>query len=441
MHRAILTLLVGAQLVTACARVAEADPPAPDRATPLRYVILVTGGELLEGTYADAHTPFLTRTLSPLGCQCVGATLVDDNRQDIVDALHGATNRAPLIIVTGGLGPTPNDITRETLSEFTGIPLQEHPEALAELERRFHQPREQLRANLRRQTLAPTRGGILENPHGTAVGLVFEAGPAIIVALPGPPRELRPMVQDRLVPLLQRRFRIHPVGTTLTLRFIGLGQSQIDQVIKDQVKPDPDIHITSLFEGGRVDFTFALPGQDLADRERLQALADRVALHLGDNLYARDGSTLEEAVLRRLPTRSHRIVLVEIATGGRLAAAVTGPADASHLQVIAYVASSRAEAHRMLGQPASETDSAAVVPVPDPGLTLLQAAAARTEPAWIVVVDEPRRDPAGSLVVGLILQDPAGRRVTNALSLRDPSEGGRANLVNQVLDSWRQFAR
>src|SRR5215831_18818607 len=103
-----------------------------------------------------------------------------------------ATNRAPVVIVTGGLGPTPNDITRQTLSEFTGIALREEPEAVTALEKRFIQKRDQLRPNVLRQALTPSKGGYLKNPNGTAVGLIFDLGDVLVVSLPGPPRELQP---------------------------------------------------------------------------------------------------------------------------------------------------------------------------------------------------------------------------------------------------------
>ena len=159
-----------------------------------------------------------------MGCRCVGSISIDDDPGQIKRALHFATNQAPLVIITGGLGPTPNDITRETLSEFTGIPLHEHPDALAEMERRFRQSRDQLRPNLRRQTLVPVRGGYLKNPDGTAVGLVFEGSSekSVMVALPGPPRELQPMVKNELVPFLQRRFGVRSFGSSMTLRFVGV---------------------------------------------------------------------------------------------------------------------------------------------------------------------------------------------------------------------------
>jgi nicotinamide-nucleotide amidase len=225
--------------------------PQAEKSAPLQYYVIVTGGELLEGVYPDAHTPFLTRALRPLGCQCVGSTIVDDKREDMLEVLRFATNRAGLVIVTGGLGPTPNDMTRETLSQFTGIPLREHEDVLRDMERRFQQPRNQLRANLRRQCLVPSQGGYFKNLEGTAVGLVFDHGASVVLALPGPPRELQSMVETDLIPFVQRRFGVREFGTSLTLRFVGVGQSLIDQTIKDHLRIPPEVLITSLFESGQ----------------------------------------------------------------------------------------------------------------------------------------------------------------------------------------------
>ena len=202
-----LCTLIFAFLSVALVQPLAAGNPAPAPASgPTRYMIVVTGGELLSGAYADGHTYFLTRTLRPLGLQCVGSMSVDDKLPDIEEALRFAAGKAALVIVTGGLGPTDNDVTRQALSGFTGIALQEHPEVLKEMARRFRVSSEELRANLRRQTQVPVGGAYLKNSNGTAVGLVFESPRAVIVALPGPPRELQAMVRDELVPYLSRRF-------------------------------------------------------------------------------------------------------------------------------------------------------------------------------------------------------------------------------------------
>ena len=148
------------------------EPFKPQRAA-LDYVIVVTGDELLAGAYADAHTPFIARTLGRLGLRCVGSMIVGDERPAIKEALRFATGKARLVIVTGGLGPTDNDVTREALAEFTGIAMAEQPDVLAEMERRFKVPREELRPGLRRQTRVPTFRHVSEERrrHGRGAGL------------------------------------------------------------------------------------------------------------------------------------------------------------------------------------------------------------------------------------------------------------------------------
>lgn len=152
-----------------CTSPDSVSPAATASAT--RYAIIITGDELLTGIYADGHTPFLTRTLRPLGLECVVVLCVGDTQEALRAALDFAVHKAPLVLVTGGLGPTDNDITRETISQFTGVTLEEDPDVLARMAARLNTPPEQLRANLRRQCRVPAAGRYLDNPHGTAVGL------------------------------------------------------------------------------------------------------------------------------------------------------------------------------------------------------------------------------------------------------------------------------
>ena len=430
-----LMLLPGAR-VSILAAPAE---PAPAEAKPFDYMLVITGGELLEGVYPDAHTAFITRTLRPLGCRCVGSMLVDDERQDIQQALRFATNRASLVIVTGGLGPTPNDITRETLAEFTGIPLQEHPEVLAEMARRFGQPREQLRPNLLRQTLVPVRGGYLKNPSGTAVGLIFEVGAAVIVALPGPPKELQPMVTRELVPYLRQRFGVRDFGCTLTLRFVGVGQSLIDQTIKDHVSIAPDVTITSLFEGNRVDFFFTLPGNKPEDQARLKRLEDNIREHLGEYIYADDTSTLEEVVARQLQARGSSLALVEIGTGGNLAAAFNGMKGGAPWLVGAFAAPTEEALARMLmaRAEAGAAGSAGADRVKD----LASLAAKATRSQWAIAVGPIEPATGDAKQAELAIKYPDDRWETERVILRDSGELGRRSLVTQLLDQVRRRLR
>ena len=413
--------------------------PTPSEAKPLDYVLVITGGELLEGVYPDAHTPFITRTLRTLGCRCVGSLLVDDERQDIQHALRFATNRAALVIVTGGLGPTPNDITRETLAEFTGIALQEHPEVLAEMERRFHQPKDQLRPNLRRQTLVPVKGGYLKNPNGTAAGLIFEGANAVIVALPGPPRELQPMVTRELVPYLRLRFGVRDFGAALTLRFVGVGQSVIDQTIKDHVSVAPDVVVTSLFEGNRVDFFFTLPGNQPEDVARLKRLEDNIREHLGEYLYAADSSTLEEVVARQLQARGTSLALVEIGTGGGLATAFNSMKGGAPWLVAAFTAPTEEALARMLPSPAEAGAAGRAGLETIQGLASLAAKATRSQ--WVLAVGPIEPEAGDAKRVALAIKYPDGRWEAEHVILRDSGELGRRSLVTQILDQVRRRLR
>jgi len=426
-----LIMLLGA---VGIARAAEAPAePAVD------YALVVTGGELLQGVYPDSHTAFITRTLAPLGGHCVLSVSVDDRREDLLRALGFAAAQAPLVIVTGGLGPTPNDITRETLSEFTAIPVEEREELLADLERRFGQKRDQLRANLRRQTRVPTPGGFLKNAYGTAAGLVFDDGRRVVVALPGPPRELQPMVRGELLAFLQRRFGVRPPGSTLTLRFVGLGQSAIDQAIREQGQLPPDVFVTSLFEGGRVDFTFSLPQNSATNEARLRAIADRVRAVLGDRIYAEGDTSLEEVVVGGLARGNRTLALAEVGSGGGLAASLHRAAGIDRVLVGALVAPSEQQMWRLAASGAAESTNQ-----PDAGEALLRAIATaarrKTGAAWVVVtshaVAETGRPPAVTVALAA-----NGEWKTWRVELRDSAEAGRANLVTEVLDRLRRELR
>jgi len=406
--------------------VAEAAVPEPaSKAT--QYMIVVTGGELLAGAYPDGHTHFITRTLHPLGLHCVGSMCVDDKRADIEEALRFAAGKAPLVIVTGGLGPTDNDITREALSEFSGIALKEHPEVLRDMARRFRTDPNSLRSNLRRQTRVPTSGTYLKNSNGTAVGLVFEKPGLVIVALPGPPRELQPMVRDELVPYLSRRFGTRLPGTSLTLRFVGLGQSEIDQRLKEHVTLPSDVTTTSQFQGGRVDFTFSLPDDTAKARARLRELRDQIMKHLGDNIYGEGDTSLEQHVVNLLAGRGERLVLAEAGSGGHLAAAISHTDGAAKVLAGAYVAPGVDVLQRMLQMP---HDGQTVE-------TLGVAASKATESQWAVAVGEITRDENGAGSVQVVLKRPGGAD-QRKVQLRGAGELAQEDLCTQLLDQLRR---
>jgi len=403
---------------------------------PTDYMVVVTGGELLAGAYQDGHTYFITRTLHPLGLRCVGSMCVDDKQADLKQALAFARKKAALIIVTGGLGPTDNDITREALADFTGIALAEHPEVLQEMSRRFGVSPAQLRANLRRQTQVPTRGTYFKNPNGTAVGLVFELADAVIVALPGPPHELQPMVRDAMVPYLSRRFGTRLPGCSLKLRFVGIGQSQIDQTLKDHVPLAPDITVSSQFQSGRVDFTFSLPSDTSQDRATLQQLKEKILEHLDQYVYADDETSLEQHVIKLLESRGLTLALAEVGSGGSLAAALCSVDGARKVLAGAYVAPTVEKLRRLLrvgDDRWSDSTSSGE------RLKLLAAAAADAAGSQLAVaVGESLPDKSGTGYVEVTFKLPGGRLDNQQVRLRGTGELARLALATQLLDGLRQ---
>ncbi len=401
-----------------------------------KYIIIVTGGELLSGVYPDGHTYLLTRTLRPLGLECISSMSVDDKQADLKEALQYATDKADLIIVTGGLGPTNNDITREALSDFTGITLKEHPDALQEMARRFRVSPDQLRANLRRQTQVPTEGTYFRNTEGTAVGLAFEPADVSIVALPGPPRELQAMVHNELVPYLSRRFGTRLPGCSLTLRFIGLGQSQIDQSLGDNVPLAPDITVSSQFEGSRVDFTFSLPEDTPQDRARLSELKQKIMKHLGEYVYADDETSLEEHVLKLLKARGETLALAEAGSGGSLAAALNSADGAGQILAGAYVAPTVEKLHHLLG--INNDDLTGSKSGNQRIKRLATTAADATTSQWAIAVGQAYRDENGSDYVEVAFKLPDGRLESRQVRLRGSGELARSRLSTQLLDQLRR---
>jgi len=432
----LLHLLLSIELIQPLAAGVSPAEVAPQ---PASYMIVVTGGELLAGTYQDQHTYFLIRTIHPLGLRCVGSMCVDDKQADLKNALRFATGKAALVIVTGGLGPTENDITREALSDFTGITLKEHPDVLQELARRFGVSPAQLRPNQRRQTQVPAQGTYLKNPKGTAVGLVFELADFVIVALPGPPAELQAMVRDELVPYLSRRFGTRPPGCPLTLRFVGLGQSQIDQTLKDHALLTPDIIVSSQFQGSRVDFTFLLPDDTPQNRARLQQLKQKIMKHLAEYVYADDETSLEEHVLKLLEVRGQTLGLAETSSAGSVSSALSKAAGADRVLAGAYIALTVEKLRRLLGVPderwASSTSHRQKIE------QLATAAADATASQWAVAVGETWPDKSGNAYVDVAFKLPDGRLESQQIRLRGTGELARLELSTQLLDQLRRRLR
>ncbi len=423
-------------LAISCRFISAGEPSQHSGEERVDYAIVITGTEMLEGAYADAHSVFLTRCLRPLGFRCVTSTIVDDSEAEIIKAVRQALDRTSLVIVAGGLGPTEDDVTRQALSSLTGIPLREHPELLATMARRFGVPVGQLRANLRIQTEVPVEGDYLENAHGTAAGLVFETDGRLIVALPGPPRELRPMVLERLVPYLAEKLGTRAMGGLLKVRFVGIGESAISDMIDRRIDVPDDVTVGSLFEGMRVDFYFSVSGSTSEDIARLDAVKEQVLAELGDFVYATDMTSLESHVVGLFAERAQTLALAEVSSGGSLAAGISSCEGAAGVLAGAYTAPNETQLDRLLGPLDEPTASDAAA-----GQPLIARLSNRTGADWTVYVGPERDDAAGGRVVDVLVRQPDGVLQSHVLTARGTGDRARHNRTTQLLDLLRRCVR
>ncbi|MFC1635255.1 CinA family protein, partial [Planctomycetota bacterium] len=243
-------------------------------------------------------------------------------------------------------------------------------------------------------------------------------------------------VRNELVPYLSRRFGTRLPGCSLTLRFVGLGQSQIDQTLKDHVPLPPDVTLSSQFDGSRVDFTFSLPDDTARDRARLQELKQKIVKHLGDNIYADGNTSLEAHVIKLLETRGENLALVEVGSGGSLAAALSSVDSADRVLMGAYVASTENKLRRLLGLSDNDWDNNASPS--QRAERLATAAFGATESQWIVVVGEVRRDEGNPGYVTVVFRRPDGNCESRKIRARGSGELARSRLNTQLLDELRR---
>jgi len=263
---------------------------------------------------------------------------------------------------------------------------------------------------------------------------VFERPDRVIVALPGPPRELQPMVREELIPYLSRRFGTRPPGAALTLRFVGLGQSQIDQTLKEHVPLPSDIRTSSQFEGSRVDFTFSLPGDTAEDRARLQQLKTRIMEFLGDSIYADEETTsLEDHIVKLLEARGQTLALAEVGSGGALAAALNGARNAPHVLAGAHVAPTLERLRHLLRIPQDTADN-------NPTQQFARAAAEEATSPWALTVGEIRTGDGGSSVE-VAFRLPDGRVESRSIRVQGADAAARARLITDLLDQLRRRLR
>ena len=292
-----------------------------------RAVIIAVGSELLTPDRLDTNSLFLTQRLNELGVSVRCKLVIGDDPADIGAALLLAIPKADIVVITGGLGPTEDDVTREAVAAALGLPLEEDAEVAAAIRSRFAARGLPMPATNRRQALIPKGAAVLPNPNGTAPGLWIERPEVVCVVLPGPPRELHGMfdaaARSRLAPAAGRRGIFRRV-----LHVTGRTESYVDEAaspVYSRWRSAPVPIATSILASlGQIELHLAARAATPEDAARaLDAATGELEAVLGRDLVSSDGASLEEVVGRLLRARGQRVAVAESCTGGLIASRLT----------------------------------------------------------------------------------------------------------------------
>ena len=292
--------------------------------------IIAVGSELLTPQRLDTNSLFLTQQLNDLGVEVTTKYVVGDNRDHVADAVRRAMSRAEIVILSGGLGPTEDDVTRDAVALAIDRKLVFHPEIADQLEQRFRQANRKMAEVNRRQAFVIEGADILPNDRGTAPGQWIDESETCIVLLPGPPHELKAMFTRQCLPRLERLVP-KQVIRTLVFRVTGMPESDLDQTISPVYKKYENPVTTILAGDGDLQVHLRAHGPNESDVLALLAeVAGPIELLLGDRIYSRNGDSLEAVIGEALKKRHASLAVAESVTGGLLAQRITSVAGSSH---------------------------------------------------------------------------------------------------------------
>ena len=315
----------------------------------MRAHIITIGDEILIGQIVDTNSAFIAKELDKVGIEVHQISSISDNKQHILQSLAEAQETTELVLITGGLGPTKDDITKHTFCEYFEDTLVEDPAVLQNIERIFkhHVNRPMLPAN-RLQALVPSKATVLMNKNGTAPGMWMQSGKTVFVSMPGVPFEMKALMTDEVIPRVQQTFS-RPFILHKTLQTYGRGESEIANTIEDWENNLPsDIKLAYLPALGKVRLRLSTKGPDKAVLERrLEEQITSLKALIGDIIVGYDDDELIEKVVGSLLTNNNKTLAVaESCTGGQIAAAITAiPGASSYFKggMVTYATHSKVE--------------------------------------------------------------------------------------------------
>jgi nicotinamide-nucleotide amidase len=324
----------------------------------MRVELINTGSELMLGFTVNSHLSYIARKLTEVGLRLDRQTAVGDDRAAIRAAIAEALQRTDILLVTGGLGPTSDDFTREVVAELLGRQLVRDDAIAGAIADRFQKRGIPMPERVLVQSLVPVGAQVLPNPNGTAPGLALEQAGKLIVLLPGPPRELNPLFDQYVLPVLRHRFGDQSRFECRVFRVVGLAESLVEEKVAPALADLPGIELGYSAKMGEVEVRVITPAEvsgattpEVVGRvpSRGDEAERRVREALGDSIYGTGDDRLEEVVIEMLIEAGKTIAVAESCTGGIIANRLTNVSGASNVFLAGYVAYSNEAKVRVLG--------------------------------------------------------------------------------------------
>lgn len=306
----------------------------------MKAEIISIGSEILRGQIVDTNANFIAQKLTELSIDLNYISVVGDNQKMLLSLFKKAFNRSDLIITTGGLGPTEDDITYQTIARTLNLKLIKYPEAEENLKKILKKINTTLSPSNLKQVYLPEGAKIIINQYGTAPAMILEKDNKIICSFPGVPHEMKRLIEENLIPYLKEKFPPSMIKKSKTLKITGLGESSVNELLRDYMNKQTNFSfgIYANPEDIQVQVTTQAPTEKETDK-LLQSSVNQLTKILGNYVYGTDKQGLEEVVGNLLKTKKLEVAVAESCTGGMLGEMITRiPGSSKYFQggVISY---------------------------------------------------------------------------------------------------------
>ena len=311
--------------------------------------IISVGTEILLGNIVNTNAAYLAEKCAALGLSCYYQDVVGDNEERLMSVIKTALSRADILLISGGLGPTQDDLTKEVASKALGRNLYMHETSKEMIASFFHSRGIEITENNWKQAMMPEGAIVVENPNGTAPGVIIEDNGKHIILMPGPPNELIPMFEDAIMPYLNE---LEPgIIYSQTVKICGVGESKAESMVEDLINAQSNPTIATYAKTGEVHLRVTARAEDEKDAKKLvKPIVKELKTRFGNNVYTtHEDVTLEKAVIDLLTANHLTVSTVESCTGGMLAARLINVPGVSEVFKTGYITYSNKSKRKILG--------------------------------------------------------------------------------------------